>query len=424
MLKETATLLILILICLHKPVLAQQIQIPTDFSKQSFNHIVNISNFGIHSAGTVEEKKVSEYIFTELSNLGVETHVEEFNFKSFEISEIDLEINQRKTTVHQICFNPYYGKFHFHDDFILLNSDNTTSKNITDKIVVAAHPLDNTKYFQLFFQSPKLVLVLPVSEIQKLEKESKRELKCTVKGVINSYTSQNVVAQLPSKQFKQEEVILSAHYDSYPGSVGADDNGSGVGVLIELARYFKNNPTKMNLKFVFFGGEEKGLLGSRAYLNRNFEDLKNCRLLFNIDQVGGEHIFIETTGGVNGVPKEKGNSQFPAFMKNKSLEGIESNWRLLAPEVLPLFEISNRPEWLANTIRQSINELSIPVSYAGNTGSDQMTFAQAGIVATAIGTMGNDVHCPKDIPSQIKKQSLENCGKIIIDVILKTVNYE
>jgi len=117
--------------------------------------------------------------------------------------------------------------------------------------------------------------------------------------------------------------------------------------------------------------------------------------------LGGKQIFIETTGGVQGISKIKGNTQFPEFMRNRSLEGIKSNWRLLAPEVLPLFAVCNRPDWLADMIKESTTELSIPVTYAGNTGSDQMTFAQAGIVASAIGTSGNEVHSPKDVPWDI-----------------------
>ena len=424
MLNKPSIFFILILSFFGEFSLAQSIEtkinIPVDFAEKSFNHVVNISNVGVHSAGTSEEKEVAEYIYTEFSNSGIETSIEKFEFESFDVTNIDLEINKRKLQVLQICFNPYMGNFHFQDNFTLLDSDNSTSESIKDKIVVAAFPLENSKYFQLFYNEPKLILVIPAVEFQKLKKESTRELNCTIRGELNTHTSQNVVAKLLGEQNEKEEIILSAHYDSYPGSVGADDNASGVGVLIELAKFFKKNPTNINLKFVAFGGEEKGLLGSRAYLNRHSNELTNCRLLFNLDQLGGEYIFIETTGGVEGISQIKGKTQFPEFMRNRSLEGIESNWRLLAPEVLPVFEISNRPDWLTAIIKESTSKPSISVSYAGNTGSDQMTFAQAGIVASAIGTSGNDVHSAKDIPSQVNKKSLFDCGKIVTEIVLKT----
>jgi Zn-dependent M28 family amino/carboxypeptidase len=194
--------------------------------------------------------------------------------------------------------------------------------------------------------------------------------------------------------------------------------------LIELARLFKQQESELtsNIRFVFFGGEEKGLLGSRAYLNRHKDELDNCNLLFNMDQVGGANIFIETEGGVEGISSEKGMTQFPSYMRNRSLEGITSNWRILAPEAIKIFSVSNRPEWISEIIKQTTDELQIAVSFVGNTGSDQMTFTQAGIVASAIGTSGNKYHSPLDTPLQIKKQSLHDCGSIVAQVVLKTMD--
>ena len=397
--------------------------LPNDFAEETFDHILNITNVGVHTAGSIQERQVSDYIMNELSNLGIQTSIEKFEFESFDITETDLVINQHQIEALQVCFNPYAGKYHFQGDFSLLDSNNTTKANIGDKIVVASFPLENSKYFQLFVGRPQLILVIPAKDFQRLAKENKREFNCTINGEIKQHISQNVVGTLPGKRNNADEIILSAHYDSYPGSVGADDNASGVGVLIELAHFFKQyqNRSTVNLKFVAFGGEEKGLLGSRAYLDRHYEELPNCKLVFNVDQIGGEHIFVETTGGVQGISLEKGKSQFPGTMRSKSLEGIDSNWRLLAPEVLPLFAMSNRPEWLADIIKESTAELSVPVSFAGNTGSDQMIFAQAGIVASAIGTSGNEVHSAKDVPSQINKQSLLDCGEIVTRIVLKTM---
>jgi hypothetical protein len=394
--------------------------LPDDFSEKSFEHVLNISNFGIHSAGTVKEKQVANYVFEELTQLGIKIIKESFDFESFDIIETNLLLNDKDIKPLQICFNPYVKNFVFEGDFLLLDSNNTTSSNIKNKIVIASSPLKNSEYFQLFFGSPKLIIVIPTRDFQKITNQKDRIISCTIKGENRKYTSQNVVGFLPGKQNTDQEIILSAHYDSYPSSIGADDNASGVGVLIELAKYFIQNPVNINLKFVAFGGEEKGLLGSRAFLNKHTNELSECKLLFNLDQLGGEQIFVETTGGIHGISEIKGKSQFPECIKNRSLEGIESNWRLLAPELLPIFAINNRPKWLEDIIKDSAAELSIPVTFAGNTGSDQMTFAQAGIVASAIGTSGNEVHSPKDIPSQINKKSLVDCGNIVVKIVIKT----
>ncbi|MBE7382605.1 MAG: M20/M25/M40 family metallo-hydrolase [Leptolyngbya sp. SIO1E4] len=81
-------------------------------------------------------------------------------------------------------------------------------------------------------------------------------------------------------------IVVGAHYDAVPGSVGADDNASGVAALLELARYAANNPPARPLWCVAFDMEEYGLLGSRAYA----ETLKNrgqsIRLMVSLEMLG------------------------------------------------------------------------------------------------------------------------------------------
>jgi len=112
----------------------------------------------------------------------------------------------------------------------------------------------------------------------------------------------------------------------------ADDNGSGVGVLIELARYFKalEDEITCRLNFIAFGAEECGILGSRVYVESHPDDLKRCALAFNLDQVRGDsRPDIEMLGGVQGMPAEKGQSQFPVQIKNRALDGQQNNWKII-----------------------------------------------------------------------------------------------
>jgi len=403
------------------------LQFPKDFKHRVFEHIINITDIGVHSAGTIEEKQAADYVLSEFKKNNLETSVETFEFESFDISETILRINQKKVEVLQVCFNPYTTpKFEFNEDFILLESDNTTTNEIQGKIVVASYPLNNMNFFNLFFKNPKLILVISSSDFETISKAKNRSLNCKIIGELKKHQSQNVVGLISSTNITKEEIIISAHYDSYPNSVGADDNASGIGTLIELSNYFMKRKDELtfNIKFVAFGGEEKGLLGSRAYLNTHKDDISNCKLLFNIDQIGGNNIFIETEDGVQGISDKIGKTQLPEYMRNRSLEGIESNWRILAPDAMHIFAASNRPLWLSTIIKASTEELLIPTKFVGNTGSDQMTFGQAGIVSTAIGTSGNEYHSPLDISSQVNKQSLEDCGKIVIRVVLKKMKMD
>lgn len=89
------------------------------------------------------------------------------------------------------------------------------------------------------------------------------------------------------------EVIVSAHYDSTGGSStargpGADDNGSGVVVLLEALRVLASAgfKPKNTLEFHFYGGEEGGLLGSQAVFSNYKSAGKSVLAVVNQDMAG------------------------------------------------------------------------------------------------------------------------------------------
>ncbi|NNG26189.1 MAG: M20/M25/M40 family metallo-hydrolase, partial [Ignavibacteriaceae bacterium] len=124
-------------------------------------------------------------------------------------------------------------------------------------------------------------------------------------GKINSneFTLKNVIGIIPGTDEKMagESVVLSAHYDhlglGWPdvrkgneGKIhfGADDNASGVSVMIELAKLMgKTDKPKRTIVFVAFTGEEAGLVGSKHYVN-NFTEFPADKVVANInlDTVG------------------------------------------------------------------------------------------------------------------------------------------
>jgi len=62
------------------------------------------------------------------------------------------------------------------------------------------------------------------------------------------------------------QLIIAAHYDTVPGSPGADDNASGLAVLLEVARSLRDMPLSGEVRFIGFCLEEEDLLGSLAYV--------------------------------------------------------------------------------------------------------------------------------------------------------------
>lgn len=106
-----------------------------------------------------------------------------------------------------------------------------------------------------------------------------------------SVTSKNLIITKTGTVYPNIYVIICGHYDTIAGA-GVSDNGSGTSILLEAARILKDVPTEYSVKFIHFSGEEQGLVGSNHYVNNvvfqnNVRQL-NLRVVFNIDQVGGQ----------------------------------------------------------------------------------------------------------------------------------------
>ena len=112
---------------------------------------------------------------------------------------------------------------------------------------------------------------------------------------IKNYKSSNVLGYLPAAENAKTKpyIVLTAHYDHlgrmgketyFPG---ANDNASGVGMLLYLAEQLKKqrNPN-FNYAFIAFSGEEAGLLGSAYFVGHPLIPLNNIRFLLNTDIMG------------------------------------------------------------------------------------------------------------------------------------------
>jgi len=98
----------------------------------------------------------------------------------------------------------------------------------------------------------------------------------------------NLLATIPGTLAPERVLELSAHYDTVPGTVGADDNTSGVVALLEVARLLQINPPACTIRLCFFAAEEIGLLGSKEHVRLMQENASLDRLvgLINLDAVG------------------------------------------------------------------------------------------------------------------------------------------
>jgi carboxypeptidase Q len=115
-----------------------------------------------------------------------------------------------------------------------------------------------------------------------------------VTGDPNSY---NVIAEIPGAdpQLKSEVVLIGAHLDSWHSGTGASDNADGSAVVLEAMRILKTIGVqpKRTIRVALWGGEEQGLLGSKAYVKQHLEGDANrdardkTFVYFNIDPATG-----------------------------------------------------------------------------------------------------------------------------------------
>jgi carboxypeptidase Q len=82
----------------------------------------------------------------------------------------------------------------------------------------------------------------------------------------------NTLAEIPGTDLADEVVIMGAHFDTTPGSTGATDNATGSAAMMEALRIIKSlglRPRR-TIRVALWGGEEQGLLGSRAYVAEHY----------------------------------------------------------------------------------------------------------------------------------------------------------
>ena len=109
---------------------------------------------------------------------------------------------------------------------------------------------------------------------------------------IEKFEAANVCGMIPGTQKPDSFLFITAHYDHLGGMgkdtyfPGANDNASGVALLLSLAKYYAAHPQKYSIGFILFAAEEIGLLGSKYYTEHPIVPLKNIRFLTNTDLAG------------------------------------------------------------------------------------------------------------------------------------------
>ena len=128
---------------------------------------------------------------------------------------------------------------------------------------------------------------------QKAFTETPESFKVNIEQkLIKNFEANNIAGMVKGTQQPDSFIFITAHYDHLGGMgkdtyfPGANDNASGVALLLSLAKYYAANPAKYSIVFICFAGEEAGLIGSKYYTEHPLLPLKKIRFLINTDLAG------------------------------------------------------------------------------------------------------------------------------------------
>jgi hypothetical protein len=129
------------------------------------------------------------------------------------------------------------------------------------------------------------------------------DIKCKL---IKSFPTQNLIGYIKGNIQPDTFIVFTAHYDhlGIMGEIyfpGANDNASGVAMLLSLAKYYSqhHDSLRYSIAFIAFSGEEMGLLGSKYYTEHPLFPLGNIRFLINMDILGtGDEGIMVVNGAV------------------------------------------------------------------------------------------------------------------------------
>ncbi|MFH1421867.1 MAG: M28 family peptidase [Planctomycetota bacterium] len=273
--------------------------------------------------GTPEELKAANTIATALKKAGLSPKLESFKITRFRKGKATLQVTSPVKKTYEALPVGMTKSTHpqgITADFIY--KDTATKSALFDvkgKIVMLGGILNKDQYENLIKSKSagfirvceplrKSYFKIPDTYVRKtgnipgisisfehaleLIKQKPKKVKIVSKQIIEKVTSHNVVTKITGTKYPKEKIVIVAHYDSVPLSVGVHDNAAGSAVIAEIARIFKAEPPARTVIFCWCGSEELGLLGSFAYAEKHKNSLKDVQMVFNAD-VGGAIIGTE-----------------------------------------------------------------------------------------------------------------------------------
>jgi len=129
------------------------------------------------------------------------------------------------------------------------------------------------------------IITIPYTDAWRWRRDGVRKARVEATVRLEPALSQNVIADLPGTDPLLPPILLTAHHDTQAGNPGADDNGSGVVCILELARILASRPRRRSVRFISFGAEEQLSVGAAAYVQAHRREAARAGLVVNLDSV-------------------------------------------------------------------------------------------------------------------------------------------
>ena len=281
---------------------------------QQMQKIFDDNNF-VHRSGTPEELRVAEYLKAQCEALGVPARIEAFPVAMAEIQEAHVVADGREipckgffccgsgTVEGELYYMPAQDPVSIagaRDKIVLLDNSGVGFFAYQDLMKAGAkgllfqygnvhYPIDDIDERDLRAavvgeERKVLCAMLHTADAVDLLRNGVKRISITIQQREWEGESHNVVAELPGK--KDEWIALTAHYDTTALSHGSYDNMSGCVGILGVLDALKDQELNYGLRLIFCGSEERGLLGSKAWVRDHEEELPKVALNVNLDMIG------------------------------------------------------------------------------------------------------------------------------------------
>lgn len=376
---------------------------------RAYEHVLALSQrVGPHVAGTPEDRTTATYIARQLESDGYAVEWQAFPFRYFGVRSVELSVPALSTLVlhPQVMIyspsSPAGGVTTGLIDAGIGRPEDMRGKPLAGKIALIARgtlPFRDKAVNAAAAGAAAVVIynsraeafvgtiggtdvkipVVAVSGAEGLQlldlmRSGSVTAHLNVQTVAETRTTWNIIGTKRGSRDPHRVLVVGGHRDTVAAGPGANDNTSGTAVTLELARALSRVPLAATVRFVLFGAEEEGLIGSDYYAKH-----------------------MDTTDSVIG-------------MVNLDMEGVGERLQLAW---------FRGPDTLVTVAARLAEQLGIRAFVARSEGSDHLSFERVGVpVVFLLRPDDQLIHTSRDIADRVDPKLLEASGRLAAAIVL------